>query len=348
MRSKGSFLGAKPISDIPETTVLGWYGRANAGDDAFVDALPLFIDKPALNFVAPRDPKFQPEQHSLIVVGAGDVCKPYFLDEVRGHEKVIVIGAGLGFESEVNFLKEVNPKFLWMRNRRDVEICNSVGLKAFYTPDLCFGLPKIDVPKSIDYKDSRKRLGVILSGHALSGVDQLKMGEAGYLEYMQWELAESLSYLEEFYQIHWISMSADPDAWDESIHYSVRKKMKKRENQEFHPYKSYGSLRVRELIASMDLVVSMKFHGCVFAIHSEVPVISIALSRKNQLLMQEAGLSELLVEPFSFQKERFIDHVKVAEDPNVIEKIRAVSKGYVDLYNKAKHECAILFAANNY
>ena len=328
MRSKDQFIGRRERTSSPGSTVLGWYGRGNAGDDAFVEALQIFLGNSNLKFVSPEEFDKNSDKNEIIFVGAGDICKGFFLDEVAQHKNVVILGAGLGYESEVEILKKVKPKLLWMRNREDVEICRNNGLNAYYTPDVCFGLPKIDSAELTTPTDSRKKLGIILSGHAVSGVDQDDPGESSYLDYFQWELAKSLDYLEEFYQIYWISMSSDPDAWDESIHYSVRKKMSQRKNQIFFPYKKDRPNEVRSIISNMDVVISMKFHGCVFSILNEIPVISIGLSRKNELLMKEAGLEDLSISPFSFQKDRFIRYIENAERPQTIETVKHVSAEY--------------------
>lgn len=338
MRSKDQFFGRRERPLSTGSTVLGWYGRGNAGDDAFVEALQIFLGNSNLKFVSPDQLDKNLDKNEIIFVGAGDICKGFFLDEVAHHKNVVIVGAGLGYESEVELLKKVEPKLLWMRNRKDVDICRKHGLNAYYTPDICFGLPKLARSELTTATDSRKKLGIILSGHAVSGVDQDDPGESSYLEYFQWELAKSLNYLEEFYQIYWISMSSDPDAWDESIHYSVRKKMHKRKNQIFCSYKKDHPDEVRRIISHMDVVVSMKFHGCVFSIMNDVPVLSIGFSRKNEILMKEAGLEDLSISPFSFQKDRFIRYIENAERPQTIENVKRVSKEYVENVDLARIE----------
>ena len=338
MRPKNQFIGQSKQSLSTGSTVLGWYGRGNAGDDAFVEALQIFLGNSNLKFVSPSQFHKNLDKNEIIFVGAGDICKGFFLDEVAHHKKVVIVGAGLGYESEVELLKKVEPKLLWMRNKEDVDICRNNGLNAYYTPDICFGLPKIDPPELAIATDGRKKLGIILSGHGLSGVDQDDPGVASYLEYFQWELAKSLDYLDEFYQIYWISMSSDLDAWDESIHYSVRKKMHQRENQIFCSYKKDRPDEVRRIISQMDVVVSMKFHGCVFSILHGVPVLSIGLSRKNDLLMKEAGLEDLSISPFSFHKDRFITCMENTERPKTIDNIKRVSKEYVENVDLARVE----------
>lgn len=305
------------------STILGWYGRANCGDDAFVDAFKILLPGQRLRFHEPTEGPLHLDQGERLILGGGDVIKSYYLDAVDPQQPLWVIGCGLGYESEIHELSKRNVKGAIFRNPSDTQIALAAGLPAIFAPDLCFSIPPVaTAPRP---PGQRKKLGVILSGHPTSGVEQPSIRETSYFEFFQWELASVLDELIQYFDIHWISFSSDPDAWDETPHYSVRRKMNIRKKQTFWPYTANRPLEQLRLIASMDLIITMKFHGAIFSTIQGVPFVSVGQTRKLQEYCQTYNLTDMLIPPYEFSKARALRAIKAAEETEVPERLLAIA-----------------------
>jgi polysaccharide pyruvyl transferase WcaK-like protein len=79
------------------------------------------------------------------------------------------------------------------------------------------------------------------------------------------------------------------------------------------------------LMKQFELVISMKFHGIMFAVNQGVPFINIAETRKTQQFCVENQLTHLSIPRYSLEKERFLEIVKVAEAAETRLAIQATS-----------------------
>ena len=79
------------------------------------------------------------------------------------------------------------------------------------------------------------------------------------------------------------------------------------------------------LIRKFDLVISMKFHGIMFAVNQGVPFINVAETRKTQRFCTENDLAQLSIPRYSLEKERFLEVVKIAEAAATRQTIAATS-----------------------
>ncbi|MFN3853768.1 MAG: polysaccharide pyruvyl transferase family protein [Phreatobacter sp.] len=303
--------------------VMGWYGRANCGDDAFVDAFSELFPRASFRFYEPSSGLLALRQGERLILGGGDVVKDYYLRRIEPSEPLWLVGCGLGYESEAEKLLQFNVKGAVLRNPSDARILSELGVRAVYAPDICFAIKPIDVPQR--QNGARKKLGVVLSGHPASGIEQPSIREASYFEYFQWELASTLDELAEYFEIHWISFSADPDAWDESPNYAVRRKMSKRGGQTFWRYHASEPMRQMRLVASMDVVFTMKFHGAIFATMCGVPFVSIGLTRKLEEYCKQSDIEGVLVPPYAFTKRAALQALKCAEQPEMPHLLRTLA-----------------------
>src|SRR5690348_2045598 len=124
------------MTNIP---ILGWYNQRNVGDEAFKDvfrAVTHEVDPSVkVSFHAQRLPSPTPEK---IILGGGDVIRPYYLEKIPGNVAVFPVGVGLGYESEIDLLAKTTVPFALFRNLDDVELARSKSISAEYSPDLTF------------------------------------------------------------------------------------------------------------------------------------------------------------------------------------------------------------------
>lgn len=293
--------------------VVGWYGKANCGDDAFKEAFRALYHGQEFRFDG-GDEVIETAASTRVILGGGDVIKAFYLDRIPVDKPFSVIGCGLGYPSEIELLAGRKVDLALLRNRADADLAMQHGINAVYAPDICFALePR--APRVVPESTKPKRIGVILSGHGEPGIDQPEIKEAAYFEYLKWELARFLDEICQYYEIHWISFSADIDHFDDSAHYSTRKKMSRRPNQHFWPYQPDQPLRQIETLAAMDAVLTMKFHGAIFATLQGIPFVSIGQTRKLLQYCEESGLGDLCVRPYAFTYDSAMAAIKNAERP---------------------------------
>ncbi len=309
-----------------QSYVIGWYEKANCGDDAFKDAFHALYPGEALAFDGGDQPIAVPPG-ARVILGGGDVIKSFYLDRIPADQQFSVIGCGLGYTSEIDLLAGRKVDVALLRNRADVELARAKGINAVYAPDICFAIAP-QTPRQLPDSVKPKRLGIILSDHAEPGLDQPEMREAAYFEYFKWELARLLDELGLYYEIHWISFSADIDHFDDTAHYSTRKKMARRGPQHFHAYQPDRPLDQVALLAGMDAVLTMKFHGAIFAMLHGVPFVSIGQTRKLTQLCDEAGLSDLCVRPYLFTYDTALAALKNAEREGTRERLLGIASEY--------------------
>lgn len=300
---------------MKQTSIVGWYGRGNCGDEAFKDAFDILL---------PGTKEFSTRQGpGTCILGGGDVIKEYYLNAIEGD--FFIVGCGLGYPSEAELLKGRRIRKAFFRNHSDVFLASAQGVNAHYIPDLVFALERPEVVRTA----GGKKKAVVILNDAINPTyaKRHKASEMAYTEYFKWEMAEALSYLTEWYDFTFVPFSEDNYNRDTKIHYDVISRMPRPSGIRVinNPRSPKATI---ELIAEADLVISMKFHGLVFSIIAGVPFVNVGLSRKTDLLCSDNGLSKLSLEPFSFTKDRFLDAVTHAErlDPEILKSLAAVKR----------------------
>ena len=277
--------------------IIGWYGRNNCGDEAFKIAFPFLLKTNDLKFSESED------LNCINILGGGDVIKPFYLNKINS--PFYIIGAGLGYESEINLLKEKKVIKAFFRNRKDVELARGIGINAEYIPDIVFALPPPNKQKN------KKSLGVVLNGAIIPGFNTRNPANVAYTEYFKWTIAECLDELSKYYDINFIPFSEDKHNRDVTMHYDVYGKMKL--NNANLIDKPLSPIETIQCIANFDLFVTMKFHGAIFSTIAGTPFINIGLSRKIQQFCIEESIDGLSIDPYSLTYEKFMGVVKVAE-----------------------------------
>ena len=317
------------MTNIP---ILGWYHKQNVGDEAFKDvfrAAVRQVDPSAtLSFHTYALKSPTPEK---ILLGGGDVIRPFYLSKIPPGVRIVPMGVGLGYETEIDLLAEANVPFALFRNVEDVELARLKGINAEYCPDLTYFLTEPE-PWEINFGEG-KTLGVLLSDEISPTFERNQAKEYLYYEYFKWELASILDFLGEFYNICFVSFSTTESINDHKVSLDIYRRMSVRDRVSFitEPLSLPQALWT---IGQFDLVISMKFHGIMFAVNQGVPFINIAETRKTQQFCIENDLAQLSIPRYSLERERFFKVVKVAEEEQTRQLIRATSTRLTDLTRK--------------
>lgn len=278
--------------------IIGWYGQNNCGDEAFKLAFPQILKTDNIQFSEFEDP------NCINILGGGDVIKPYYLDRIKG--PFYIIGAGLGYESEIILLRNKQVIKAFFRNKKDVLLAKIAGINAEYTPDIVFSLPK---PKKIG---SFKKVVVVTLNGAIEPHPEMDSAERAYSEYLKWEIAKCLVFLKDDYDIVFLPFSEARFNYDLNIHRDVYGRMATTKQLKSLPQPLSPNDTIN-VIANADLVITMKFHGVIFSTLAGTPFVNIGLSRKSHLFCKEHGLERLSVDPYSLTYDRFVDAIRCAE-----------------------------------
>ena len=328
------------MTNIP---ILGWYHQKNVGDEAFKDvfqaAARLLDPSATLSFhtYALGSPK--PDK---VILGGGDVVRPFYLSKISPGIKVVPMGVGLGYESEIELLEKASVPFALFRNMEDVKLACSKGINAEYCPDITYFLGEPE-PLRVNFA-AGKTLGVLLSDEISPTFERRDSREYLYYEYFKWELASILDILAEFYNICFVAFSTTNSINDHKVGLDIYRRMAVRDRVSFVT-EPLSMAQALWLMKQFELVISMKFHGIMFAVNQGVPFINVAETRKTQRFCTENGLAQLSIPRYSLERERFLDVVKIAEAEETRESIKATSARLRELTKQRLPEAISRFLA---
>jgi polysaccharide pyruvyl transferase WcaK-like protein len=329
------------MTNIP---ILGWYDQQNVGDEAFKDVFRAAVHEvdPSVT-VSFHTQRVELPTPQKLILGGGDVIRPYYLQQIPLDVSVVPVGAGLGYESEIDLLAKVKVPFAVFRNRNDVDLAKSRGITAEYLPDLTYFL---DEPEPLPLKIKEgKSMGVLLSDEVSATFERKdKINELQYYEYFKWELAGILDFLADYYNIYFVAFSNLASINDHKVSLDIYRRMSNRSGVSFisQPLSMAQALWV---IKQFDLVISMKFHGIMFAVNQGIPFINIAETRKTQRFCVENQLTDLTIPRYSLEKERFLEVVKIAEAAETRRAVESTSAHLRDLTRKRLPEIITRFLA---
>lgn len=317
---------------------MGWYGRGNSGDEAFKDVHRQIFPDHDIEWLTARVTDADPDRR--FVLGGGDVCSPFYIDRLPPDVRFWAYGVGLGGQEDMANLLTVRDRLrtVWVRNAEDAKALSQKGVDARYTPDSVFCLRDAvlalepSASAEAEIPAGRKRLIVVLSNNLIaSGMRLGDVKRVSYFTFMKYELALVLDFLAPYYHITFLPFSYDMNDFDMSFCADVIGLMKHRSvkgvqntrlvTQELSP------LETIRLMKGAHLVLSMKFHGLIYAALLGIPFVNIGLSRKTRMFCADNGFTALNVEEYCFSKARVAACIKAAEAADMPARIAAMSAG---------------------
>lgn len=298
---------------------VGWYGRRNAGDEAFKEVHEVLFPGVPKRWIADVQDAGDPDGQ-VYMLGAGDVFLKYYLDMIPQQAKFFAYGIGLGSAEQYASVVAAKDRLLgiWLRNPADVEALRAQGVDAHYTPDLALLLGDVVQARPqhpVVQRCSRKRLVFCPSGNAdQTALQRGDLADHFYYNYLKFALARTLDELVEYYDVVMLPLSHDYKDLDLGFIGQVHGLMRRPGN--VHPVaEELPPLDVARLISDCQLCLSMKFHGLVFAALAAVPFVNIGLTRKTAMLCEDLGQPRLSIAPYTFTQAGVLAAVKTAEAP---------------------------------
>lgn len=310
-------------------TFVGWYGRRNAGDEAFRHVHEALFPGVPKRWICDARDAGDPADH-VYVLGGGDVFLPFYLDMIPPGAPFFAYGVGLGSAEQYATVLGQKDRLhgLWVRNAEDVEALRMQGVAAEYTPDLALLLgdavrtrtphPATSPPGPA----ARKRLAFCPSGNAdQTALQRGDVADLMYNGYLKVALARALDELAAYYDIVMLPLSHDYKDMDLAFIGQVHGLMR-RGDRATPVTEELDPLDVAAAIGACRLCVSMKFHGLVFAALSGVPFVNVGLTRKTVMFCASLGQEGLSIPPYTFTQGQLMAAVKVAEAPETSTAIR--------------------------
>jgi polysaccharide pyruvyl transferase WcaK-like protein len=218
---------------------------------------------------------------------------------------------------------------VWVRNPQDAAALADLGIPARFTPDIVFQLGE-----AVDACDTsrlprfceRKTLLVFPSNNATEAATRERdLGAYHYYEFMMIEMAKTLDYLGKYYDIMFVPLSKNAN--DNDIVWALRTyALMRNKGCATILDRQLTPIEVAALTKKASMVMSMKFHGSIFALLAARPFVNIGLTRKTQLLCEDNNLRHISVPPFAFSYERVLHCLKAAETPETFAAVSDASR----------------------
>lgn len=281
--------------------IIGWYNEKNAGDEAF----RMVFDRLFYDHDLVYSKSVLAEADRIVFGGGGVMCKSY-LDSL-GSRSAYAIGVDVhlnGFEYER--LRAMDFKTIIVRSVEYAKIAQRQGwAEISYAPDIAFAL---DYPRTSFIKN---RIGIILT-HELSD-----HGEKEIIKFLQHLLDIGKTPI----LIAMYNGVIKPDI-------ETMGRVGKYFNKDIDFHVNCSPIAVMGSISSCEFLLSMRFHGSVFAAAMGVPFLSLANKGKHSLFCEQEG------KPDCFLNLSDMSHDKLKDAYHLQKTSGNYSRKNYDLLNK--------------
>jgi polysaccharide pyruvyl transferase WcaK-like protein len=265
--------------------VVGWYGRRNAGDEAFQYAMRDFFQGHEVNFVSPPQ---RPQDGDIIVLGGGAVVSPYYLETLPADKPLYALGVGLEYESEVDLLAQHDFRHVMLRNPTDAAAAKAkLKCPVDAIPDLAFSLCQ-----RYGSTPQKGTIGIFLTDYINPAIDRPPEQFAAKAHNFHRGFAKVCDALvEKGYSLIFVPSCTWGYADDRRVAMDVLSHMK----YVNRPMVGLSYLTPKSIIGTIDdfeLTICMRFHAHIFSMIAGVPFVSIGRTRKVKLLLDEYDLQE--------------------------------------------------------
>src|SRR5476651_417763 len=103
--------------------VLGFYNHKNIGDDSYQISLSSLFPQHHFEFF---DKLPEKNNCDAIILGGGNVVKPYFLSQLEAINDIPIYGLSVGIE--IPYSEKVKFKHIWARENFSVNLLQQMGV----------------------------------------------------------------------------------------------------------------------------------------------------------------------------------------------------------------------------
>lgn len=284
----------------------------------------------------------------LIVGGGAIIGEPYFWENLPEKTPYHLVSADIGSQEHLlkSYLPSLKPlQASWIRSESDAEQLSRLAPwqeQIHYLPDIVFSLEASATDreeiKALPAERRNRRLLALMGNHCENTMtaEQLRnkniaifLSDHYYdyktiqcstiLEGVEREAADkivlrnlrlAIDELTAYYNLYFFSLSYWYNAIDAFTAYRLAKSSSKAPLYNI----TSGYIEPNEIIQLMpyfDAAISTKFHGLIFPMTAQVPVMNLGNSKKNLDLTQQMGLAS--IEPDEFNVNTFLKTLKQVE-----------------------------------
>jgi hypothetical protein len=272
---------------MKQVLILGFYDRANLGDDMFKEIFPNLLPDFKPIFLSIDDFTGNLTPYSAVVCGGGDIYNEYFLEKLRllrgASVPVYLVGVGIPFPSVLESGDLHLFDHVFVRNKTDLHLISRKIAPRYvhYLPDL---------------------------GFLKSGQLSVRRGIGVFLTSSTPITSKLLSLLEEASQygrLHFIRFNTSGTEEDDRFIYErLDTELAARGVIPLNDLTVYTVDEMLTRMGQFELNICGRFHAHVFSMISGTPFVSVAQTRKVELLLKDSQLSSLsLRETWERRKE---------------------------------------------
>lgn len=270
-------------------SIVGWYGMSNVGDESFRRILPDFFGvSHNIEFVTP--PR-RPTSPDIVVLGGGAVVSPFYLNVLPDCPRY-ALGVDIAYESEIDLLANYNFREVLVRNTTDLPAMREkLACHVEAIPDLAFLMRPPLTPALCDGggPPRPKSIGVFATDYVNPAIDRpVAEFSARSWSFQECMAAELDRLARRGCQIKLMSCATDGYGDDRRINLGIKAFMRE-------PATCYMSSLSPDAMLSeighLDGALCMRYHAHVFAMIAGTPFLSIAFTRKVQLLLENHGIT---------------------------------------------------------
>ena len=288
--------------------IVGYYGQWNLGDDAFLEAIPLILGQTLFTEISFRHVNQYAalqdvnQKYDIVLVGGGDVVVPYFLDRIKENPftngPVLLFGAGITYPSCISLGHIDQFDKVLLRNTTDLRIAERrLGIKhVHYIPDTVFALRR--QPKLFPSIKTASKRGRPLAGFfPIAAMFEPNPDSEERQQHVLYQLAKCIKHVTQTHDVHMVRFNTSGKrSSDDKFVCEKLLQMCKDDvpvgsliYDDTH-YKTPCDML--QCMSKFEINICMRFHAHVFSIVQQVPFVSLALTRKVRMLMDETGLAE--------------------------------------------------------
>lgn len=271
-------------------SVVGWYGQGNAGDEAFRRVFEDHLSEYELSFAQKAD-----VTADYIILGGGGVVTGNYLKGLTAEQHILCVGVDIALNGPSwDTLVALQPKEIWCRSKEYAFIAQEQGMKQVnYCPDLGFAFnlrePALNLPPT-----NKPRLGVVMTN------------EINPLSSRKDHVANALKVLSKQWEIHFISMYEGSAQSDFEVNQEIANKAGLPDAPQHQCHDEDDAYRT---IERMDMLISMRFHGVIFAVKEGVPFVSLANKGKHSIFCEQERLKQHFIELNEVTPYKLLDTV---------------------------------------
>lgn len=271
---------------MKQLLVLGFYDKGNLGDDMFQETIPLLVPDFKTTFILPDrflSNKWDINKWDAVICGGGDILNEYFFSNIAKILKnfkgpVYAVGMGIPYPSmfRSNYLSLLDHVFL--RETKDLsELSSRIGSQwAHALPDLGF-------LKKVTPQEKNNRIGIFLAEPILK--NNLVFEEL--VKFCQWLITQGE-------ELEAIRFNTSSTVEDDII---IQKALVEKVPQIINNLEIYNTDQMLMKMASFKMGICVRFHSNIFATIAGLPFVSISLTRKVALFLEEENLSDFVADP---------------------------------------------------